>query len=133
MTDLVACLGTGKGTWTSVLKLAARSEFENVFLIVNDWTRNNLKLERPGLHLITVSSEAGTIITRDMIISQMKGRTRGFEVAVNIDSGTGREHAAMITALMKLGLALRFVAWENEKIEEVSYDLQIPTEDNGFY
>ena len=133
MTDLGACLGTGKGTWTNVLKLASRSEFENVFLIVNEWTRNNLQLERQNLNFVLVTSEAKTSIVRDLIVSQMKGRVKGFEVAVNMDSGTGKEHAALVTGLMRLGLALRFVTLEDDKIEEVSYDLGLPAEEDKFY
>ncbi|MBN2141823.1 hypothetical protein JW711_00695 [Candidatus Woesearchaeota archaeon] len=135
MTDLVACLGAGKGTWTGVLRLASRSEFENVFLVMSEWTRQNLKLEKQNVHSIVVNSDTNTSTSmlRDSIVSQLKGRVKGMEVAVNIDSGTGREHTAVMTSLMRLGLSFRFVAWENEKIEEVSYDLHVPSEDQHKY
>ena len=51
MTDLVACLSTGKGTWINVLQLVKKEDFENVFLIVNNWAKENLKLERENLIL----------------------------------------------------------------------------------
>jgi hypothetical protein len=133
MTDLVACVGTGKGTWTGVFRLAAMPEFESAFLIVNEWTKNTLKMDNPKIKLIMVSDTQPTMPMRDSIIAQLKGQVRGFEVAVNMDSGTGKEHTAMITALMRLGLAFRFVVFENEKMEEVSYDLQMPTEEKEFY
>ena len=119
MTDLVACLSTGKGTWTSVLQLVKKEDFENIFLIVNNWAKENLKLERQNLHLIVVNANDKVNIIRDKITNELQGKIKDFEVAVNIDSGSGKEHTAIITALMKLGLALRFVGFENEEIVEV--------------
>ncbi|MBN1793287.1 hypothetical protein JW826_06405 [Candidatus Woesearchaeota archaeon] len=130
MTDFVAVLGVGKGTWTNVLKLAARPEFENVFLIMNEWTKNNLKLEKQNVHAVIIDSETSVGKIRDSIASQLKGKAKGLEVALNIDSGTGKEHTATITALMRLGLSFRFVSFEDEKIEEVSYDLHLSAEES---
>jgi hypothetical protein len=109
--------------------LAAKLEFENAFLIVNEWTKNTLKIDNPKVKLVIVNDEAKTTVMRDEIIAQLKGKLKGFEAAVNIDSGTGKEHTAMITALMRLGMGFRFVVFEDNKIEEVSYDLQIPKEE----
>jgi hypothetical protein len=120
MTDLVACLSTGKGTWIGVLKLVNKQDFENVFLVVNSWTRENLKLKKDNLRLVNINSDDKTSSIRDSIIKQLEGKVKGFEVAVNIDSGTGKEHTALVTALIKLGLALRFIVAEGEEIEEVS-------------
>lgn len=119
MTDLVACLSTGKGTWTDVLQLVKKEEFENIYLIVNQWAEENLKLTRKNLCLIVVNSNDKTSVIRDKIVKELEGKIKDFEVAVNIDSGSGKEHTAIITALMRLGLALRFVGFENEGIAEV--------------
>ena len=125
MTDLVACIGAGKGTWTGVFRLAAMPEFENVFLIANEWTKNTLKTESPKIKIITINDAQTTAQIRDSIAAQMKGMVKGLEAAINMDSGTGKEHTAMITALMRLGLSFRFVSFENGKMEEVSYDLRV--------
>jgi hypothetical protein len=119
MTDLVACLSTGKGTWTHVLMLVKKQEFANVFLITNAWTKENLKLTRENLHTIVVNPNDRVSVIRDQVIGGLKGKIKDFEVAVNIDSGSGKEHTAIITALMQLGLAMRFVYSENEEIVEV--------------
>ena len=119
MTDLVACLSTGKGTWTSVLHLVKKEDFENIFLIVNSWAKENLKLERQNLHLVVVDANDKVEVIRDKIIKELQGKIKDLEVGVNIDSGSGKEHTAIITALMRLGLALRFVSIENEEVVEV--------------
>ena len=120
MTDLIACLGTGKGTWTGVLKLVSKPDFENIFLVVNSWTKENLKLSKPNINFVMINSDDKTSIIRDTIISQLHNKIKGFEVAVNLDSGTGKEHTALVTALIKLGLALRFVVCEGDNMEEIS-------------
>ncbi|MBU1199264.1 MAG: hypothetical protein KKF46_02790 [Nanoarchaeota archaeon] len=119
MTDLVACLSTGKGTWTNVLQLVKKEEFTNVFLIVNDWAKDNLKLERANLHVIVVDANSKLQVIRGMIIAGLKDKVKGLEVAVNIDSGSGKEHTAILSALINLGFALRFVSFENEEIIEI--------------
>jgi 5S rRNA maturation endonuclease (ribonuclease M5) len=123
MTDLVACLSTGKGTWTGVLKLVNKSDFEKVFLVINAWTKENLKLKKDNVCLITIDSDDKTSAIRDTITQQLDGKITGFEVAVNLDSGTGKEHTAIITALIQLGFALRFVVAEGDEVEEVSTNL----------
>ncbi|MBN2052927.1 hypothetical protein JW756_05460 [Candidatus Woesearchaeota archaeon] len=120
MTDLVACLSTGKGTWTGVLKLISKLEFDNIFLVANQWSKENLKIKKQNIHFIIINSEDNTSKIRDSITSQLEGKIKGFDVAVNLDSGTGKEHTAIITALIKLGFALRFVVAEGDEIEEVS-------------
>ena len=123
MTDLIACLGTGKGTWTGVLKLVSKPDFENIFLVVNSWTKENLKLSKPNINFVMINSDDKTSIIRDTIIGQLHNKIKGFEVAVNLDSGTGKEHTALVTALIKLGLALRFVVCEGDNMEEVSTNI----------
>jgi len=119
MTDLVACLSTGRGTWTRVLQLVKKEDFENIYLIINNWAKENLKLERKNLHLIVINPNDRVSVIRDKIIRELEGKVKGFEVAVNIDSGSGKEHTAIITSLIKLGLAMRFITVENQEIVEV--------------
>ncbi len=122
MTDLVACLGAGKGTWGGVLKLINSGKFQKIHLIVNQWTRDNLKMQRDNLNLVLINSDDKTAKIRDAIIAQLKGKIGDFEVAVNLDSGLGKEHTALITALVKLGLAFRFIVAEDDKVEDLTAD-----------
>jgi hypothetical protein len=126
MTDLVAFLGEGKGTWTGVLKLANSPEFKSAYLVMNEWASRGLKIDKGNIHLIIIDSTLGTAQIRDNIAAKLSGKISDFEVALNLDSGTGKEHAALITALMRLGLSFRIVVFENEKVEELTYDLTVP-------
>ncbi len=42
-----------------------------------------------------------------------------FEIALNIVSGSGKEHMAILAAVLKLGLAIRFITFENNKVIEL--------------
>ena len=43
MTSLVAWLSSGKGTWSHVAKLINSENWDSVFLITNDFGKNNFK------------------------------------------------------------------------------------------
>jgi len=57
------------------------------------------------------------------VISKIKdnlnGRIKGFEVALNIVSGNGKEHMAILSALLKLGVGIRLMAVTKEGIKEL--------------
>lgn len=128
MTYLVACLGGEASTWTNVLQLCTQKEFSQSFLIVNETTKRNLNISKPNIHIIVVNANTPTVAIRDSIVAQLKGKINDLEVALNIDSGSGKEHTALITALMRLGLSFRLVVFENNKVEEVTYDLEVLSE-----
>ena len=122
MTDLVACLGAGKGTWSSVLRLVKNQDFENIFLVSNQWTKDKLSLDRGNLSFVIVDSNDSAEIIRDKIIAGLKERIKGFEVAVNLESGTGKEHAGLVAALIRLGLAFRVVIAQGSEVRDISCD-----------
>ena len=50
---------------------------------------------------------------------KLTGKIKGIEVAVNFVSGEGKEHMALMSALLKLGIGVRFVALKPDGIEEI--------------
>ena len=55
---------------------------------------------------------------RDEMKGKLDGKLDG-EVAVNFVSGTGREHMALVSALLQLGVGIRLIALTKEGVEEV--------------
>ena len=53
------------------------------------------------------------------ISKNLKGKIKDTEVDVNFVSGTGREHMALIGALLKSGTGIRLKVLTKEGIEEV--------------
>ena len=116
MTDLIACLTTGKGTWIEVLKVINSEEWEHIFLITNNFGKEKFKHDKA--ELIVINDSTITNMSKQ-IYENLKSKIKFNDVAVNLISGTGKEHMALITAVLKLGVGVRFVTEENGKVKEI--------------
>lgn len=118
MPTLIACLSTGKGTWAEVTKIAQSQEWNKVFLITNQFGKENYA---PGKNteLVLVDSfpDTPTTIITDQIKKQLKDKISDFEVALNLASGSGKEHMAVLEAVLQLGLNFRLVAVNRNNVE----------------
>lgn len=118
MSVLVACLSTGKGTWGHVSRLIADGQWEKVFLITNDFGKENFNNEKQA-EMIVVDNKGGLEELREKIKAGLQGKLTGTEVAVNLVSGEGKEHMAMMSAILQLGFGMRFMALTKDGIKEV--------------
>ncbi|MBS3159928.1 hypothetical protein J4436_04010 [Candidatus Woesearchaeota archaeon] len=59
------------------------------------------------------------ISIREEIIKNLKEKIKDTEVALNLYSGTGKEHMAILSAILKLGLSLRMIIPTKDNIEEI--------------
>ncbi len=115
---LVACLSTGKGTWVHVSKLLNYEEFDKIFLITNDFGKQNFKNSNAKIELIVIDDNADLEIIRDDLKNKLKGKLSGTEIAMNIFSGSGKEHMALISAILQLGFGFRLYASSDSGIKE---------------
>lgn len=118
MTQLIACLSTGKGSWAYLQKLIREESWDKVFLITNEFGKEKFT-KSDNIEFIVVDFNKHLPELIQDIISRLKNKTKGFEVAVNIVSGSGKEHMAIISAILKLGLAMRFVAVTKSGVKEI--------------
>jgi len=118
MTTLIACLSTGKGTWGHVNRLIEDGKYDNVFLITNDYGKENFN-KKENTELIALNLSQGLNLLRDDIINNLKEKIKDTEVDVNFVSGTGKEHMALMAALLKLGIGIRLKALTKEGIKEI--------------
>lgn len=118
MPTLIACLSTGKGTWAEVTKIAQSQEWNKVFLITNQFGKENYT---PGKNteLVLVDSfpDTPTTIITDQIKKQLKDKIADFEVALNLTSGSGKEHMAVLEAVLQLGLNFRLITVNRNNVE----------------
>ena len=99
MTDLVASLGSGKGTWAYLLKLIESESWGNVFLITNPFGAERFSANRQ-VEFIVVDENKTLPEISENIKKQLEGKIKSFEVAVNFVSGEGKEHMALVAALI---------------------------------
>jgi len=118
MPQLIACLSTGKGTWGHVNRLIDEGNFDNIILITNEFGKENFT-KNDKTELIIVDPNQGLNELQADIFSQLKQKKLETEIALNLVSGTGKEHMALLSALLKLGTAIRLVALTKEGIKEI--------------
>jgi hypothetical protein len=109
MKTIIALLSTGKGTWTEVINILKSEEWDKIFIVTNDFGKD--KFSFPNMELIICDFNKPINEIRDSITEKLKGIPET-EIAVNISSGTGKEHTALISAILKAGLGPRFVYYE---------------------
>jgi len=118
MTILIASISTGKGTWAEVSKIIQIEKWSKVILIGNSFAKDNFKMNQNS-EFIEIDPNKSVKEIKNTIIEKLKGKIEDPEVVLNIVSGTGKEHMATISALLSLGLGIRFVNVSPEGIEEL--------------
>ncbi len=116
--ELVACLSTGKGTWMYVNQIIQQGSWDRIFLITNDFGKENFK-KTSNVELIVIDDKKEVEAMRDEIQERLKPLLKNMEVAVNLVSGSGKEHMALLSALLKLGMCIHFCASTTKGVEEV--------------
>ena len=111
--ELIAFLGAGEGTWGQVAGVIKQGEWKSIIIIGNDFARK-FTLEKDFEFIETKSS--GLIDLKDEIHKKLQGKIKGTEVALSIASGNGKEHMALISALLSLPAGIRFTALTKDGI-----------------
>ena len=103
--ELIALLGTGQGTWGQVAGVINHGDWDNIILLGDDFaTQFNVQKDFEFIEIKTNS----ILELKDEIMQKLKGKTKGTEVALSIASGDGKQHMALISALLSLPVGIRF-------------------------
>lgn len=118
MTLLVACLLTGKGTWTEVTRLITNADWEKIILVTNDFGHKNYASpKKDKTAMIVIDDNAGVHALLPVLTAAFSGLFG--DVAVNLCSGAGSVHMAVISALLKSGAGIRLVTPTEHAFDEV--------------
>jgi len=112
--ELVALLSSGKGTWAQVAGLITHGEWDKVILFGDDFSKD-FKHEKE-FEFIKVDLNKKLKDLKEEFKSKLKGKINGTEVALSIASGDGKEHMALISALINSPVGIRFAALTKEGI-----------------
>lgn len=116
MPTLIACLSTGKGTWTEVARLIQYGNWSKVFLITLPFGRDTFKPDSKT-ELIVIDENMELNSLKEDIKKQLEGRVTDFEIALNFSSGSGKEHMAVVEAVLELGFNFRLVTFSGNQME----------------
>ena len=118
MTSLIACLSTGKGTWGHVARLIRDHQWDNVFLITNEFGQQKFN-DTEKAQMIVVDANQPLKQLVETIKKELDGKIRDCDVALNLVSGSGKEHMAILSAVLKLGIGIRLVALTKDGMQEI--------------
>jgi hypothetical protein len=117
--ELVAFLGTDKETWGQVTALINRGEWEKVILVKNKSSDAFPIAE--NCELIELSTDKPMLELKGDMMNKLKNRLAGdLEVALSIASGNGKEHMALISALLSIPVGIRLVVFTKEGLEFIN-------------
>ena len=111
--ELVCFLGAGQGTWAQVAGVIKQGDWEKIILIGNDFARK-FNIEK-DFEFIEIKSSA-IVDLKEEILKKLQGKIKGTEVALSIASGDGKEHMALISAILNLPAGIRFTALTKDGI-----------------
>jgi len=111
--ELIALLSSGKGTWGQVAGLIKQGEWDNIILVGNDFAK---KFTCEKKHEFIEIQDNNIKEMKKEILEKLKNRIKGTEVALSIASGIGKEHMAVISALLSIPVGIRFVVLTQEGI-----------------
>ena len=118
MTDLIACLSSGKGTWAEVSKIIDLGQWNKVFLITDNFGKEKFTPSKQA-EFIIVNSSNDIQELAESIRDALNNKLTDTEVALNLASGNGKEHMAVLSAALKLGVGIRMISLTNNKIKEI--------------
>ena len=109
--ELIALLSSGKETWAQVAGLIKHGDWEKIILIGDDFSSKfEIRDKKDITEFIKVDLKSRIKDLRDELLQKLKGKIQGTEVALSIASGDGKEHMALISALINSPVGIRFAA-----------------------
>lgn len=117
MTILVASVSDESRVLKHLQRVIEDEEWDNVILVGSKDVYKGLFKKKTELILIDMSKTLSELI--DCLRDEFKGKITGSEVGVNLICSSGKEHMAILSALLKSGVGIRFVALTREGVKEV--------------
>jgi hypothetical protein len=99
--ELIALLSTGKGSWGQVAGLMRKGEWQKIIVLGAAFAKE-----------FSVNDVPFDFVEYDPDMSLMQE----MEVAVSIASGNGKEHMALLSALLSIPVGIRFSALTKDGI-----------------
>lgn len=114
--EFVAFVGEDKETWGQISALLNRLEYESAVLIMNSRAEGFPVPEKAKV--VEIDGSMPLIEMKDRLIQKLKPILKGdFEVSLSIASGSGKEHMAVVSALLNIPVGIKLVVYTKEGIQ----------------
>jgi len=115
--ELVAFIGSDRENWGQVSALIKRGNWNRIILVKNSDAR---EFPDAGAERIEIDSKDPLIDLKKDLVEKLGKKIRGIEVALSIASGNGKEHMALISALLSIPAGVRLVAFTKSGLEYIN-------------
>lgn len=120
MTQLIALLSTGKGSWQEVAGLINKPEFSEIYILTNLFGKDKFtNLPDKKVEVLVFDFEKDVKQLSNDMHNALKPYIKFGDVAVNMASGGGKEHMALFSAVIKLGVGIRLISMQGKEIIEL--------------
>lgn len=121
MTDLVALRSSDPGTQKHVDHVIAGRPWNRVFLISPTTPAAQGPFDHllPHVEVVPIDFSQPIQAVIDTIAQALKSKISGTEIGLNLISGNGKEHMAVLSAVLKCGVGFRLIALTKEGVVEV--------------
>ncbi len=113
--ELIALLSSGKGSWAQVSGLMKHRNWDKIIILGDDFAKQNFSHEK-DFEFIKVDLSKRIKELKETFSKKLNGKIDGMEVALTIASGSGKEHMALVSALINLPVGVRFAALTKEGV-----------------
>ncbi|MBI2043471.1 hypothetical protein HYT25_03720 [Candidatus Pacearchaeota archaeon] len=115
--ELIALLSRDEETWKQVSGLMKHGEWEKVIILGEDSARKFSHQNK--FEFISVNLGNKIQFLKEEFMKKLQGKISGMEVALSIASGDGKEHMALISALINLPVGIRFAVLTKDGIVDL--------------
>jgi hypothetical protein len=115
--ELVAFLGKDKENWGQVKALVSKGQWENVVIVKN---KDAEEFEIENAQIVKIDSEKPLVELKEDLIDKLKSRLNDFEVALSVASGSGKEHMAILSALLTMPVGVRMVVFTKDGVQFIN-------------
>ena len=116
--ELIAFLGDDKETWGQVTGLINNKDWEKIILVKSKSATSYLSPKKTDSIILDSSKSLTEMIGN--LLQELKNKFSGFEAHLSIASGNGKEHMALISALMKAPVGIRLVVFTKKGVEIIN-------------
>ena|SRR3989344_4145122 len=104
--ELIALLSKNEETWKQVSGLMTHGEWEKIIILGDETTKKFSHKNK--FEFVSVNLNKKIHDLKEEFSKKLKGKISGMEAALSIASGDGKEHMALISALINLPIGIRF-------------------------
>ena len=108
MSTLVTLLTSGKGTWSEVANIMRIENWNKIIIITNQFGSETFQ-KKENMHFIIINENDTAKQIQEQLVPEFKEHIHDIETALNMSSGTGKEHMAVLSALLKSGVGIRVI------------------------